>query len=600
MQKQLIVLIAVFSYITSILANEKPVHSTATLHTVTVYRSGAEMSHKVSATLQLGNTELIIEGLSSAIDINSIRVNCPAAVTIMGIEFSNNFLPPIKVSENMQRLKDSLDAGKKEKQQIQVQIATLTELMEVLKANKDIKGSATGLSVAELIKLMDYYQQKLQQLQEELAAQNVKQQSLDKLISRLNNQLAEEEKKNTTKGGRISLQLSVVSAGKYDFNLSYITPNAYWTPYYDIRVDDITKPLQLIYKSSISQTTGIDWQKVKLSLSTSIPSQWGNAPVLKSWLLGYINPVNTMNNMLQGKVSGVVVDEALQEVVVTGYGSINIRGTTNDENSEPIYIVNGAPMSKNEFSKISPAAIKKTETLKSSAATSIYGARATGGAIIITLKEGLNDYVTVSDNELNVVFDIALPYDVPTNGKAQTAILQEHLVPSVYKFYAVPKLDIDAYLLADITQWEKLNLLPGEANIIFEGTYVGKSFIDPAAISDTLNLTLGRDKRVVVKKEKLSDFSSIRFLGSNKLQKLTYEITVRNNKKETVQMLLKDQYPIPTLKEIEVELLDKGDANVDKETGLLSWNLTLAPNETKKFRFSYSVKYPKDRNLNLQ
>ncbi|MBX3242773.1 MAG: DUF4139 domain-containing protein [Chitinophagaceae bacterium] len=581
-------------------AADKPQKTNSSLTSVTVYRSGAEMQHKATATLQQGSSELIIEGVSNAVDINSIQVNCRAAVTILGVEFSSNFLQPAKPSDRMLRLKDSLGFAQKEKQKIQVQIATLSDLLEVLKANKDIKGSQTGLSVAELVKLMDYYKQKSQELQEELAIQNEKQKALDLRIARLNSQVAEEEKKNTTKSGQVHLQLSVAASGSYDFTLSYITPNAYWTPCYDIRVDNINKPLQLIYKSKIIQTTGIDWEKVKLSLSTSVPNQWGNAPVLKSWLLSYINPITAMDKMLEGKVGGVETNRELEEVVVVGYGTAKIRGAVSaDDEMEPLYVVNGAPMSKSEFSKLNPSVIKKMEVLKEASATSLYGARAAGGAILVTLKEGLSDYVTVSDNQLNVVFDIALPYDVPTNGKAQTAILKEHSIASDYKFYTVPKLDVDAYLLADIAGWEKLNLLPGEANIIFEGTYVGKSFIDPANISDTLNLTLGRDKRVVVKKEKLVDLSSVKFLGSNKLQKLTYEITVRNNKKDPVKLLLKDQYPIPTLKEIEVELLDKGEAVVDKETGLLSWNLSLAPNETRKLRFTYSVKYPKDRTINL-
>jgi uncharacterized protein (TIGR02231 family) len=169
----------------------------------------------------------------------------------------------------------------------------------------------------------------------------------------------------------------------------------------------------------------------------------------------------------------------------------------------------------------------------------------------------------------------------------------------LYKYYSVPRLDKDAYLLAEVSDWEKLNLLPGDANIIFEGTYVGKSFLDPASTLDTLNLTLGRDKRLVVKKEKLIDYSSTKFLGNNKIQKITYEITVKNNKKDTVRMMLKDQYPLSTNKEIEVELLDDGGAMNNAETGVLTWKLELAPGEQKKVRFSYNVKYPRDKLLNL-
>ena len=266
---------------------------------------------------------------------------------------------------------------------------------------------------------------------------------------------------------------------------------------------------------------------------------------------------------------------------------------------KPVYIVNGNIISDEAFAQINPNAIKKIEVLKSKAATAIYGSSAAGGATVVVLKDGLEDYVSVAGNALNVNFDIDMPYDVPTNGKEQTATLQVVDANTLYQHYAVPKLDADAYLLAQLPDWEKLNLLPGEANIILEGVYVGKTFIDPNATADTLNLTLGHDKRVVIKREKLTDFSSVKFLGSNKLQKFTYEITVKNNKSETINLLLKDQYPLSTNKDIEVELTESADAEINKDLGVLNWKLSLAPNETKKIRFSYSIKYPKDKTINL-
>jgi len=393
-----------------------------------------------------------------------------------------------------------------------------------------------------------------------------------------------------------------------EFTISYLTANAYWAPYYDLKADNIKSPVKIIYKAKISQTTGIDWKKVKLSLSTSTPSQYGQAPLLRSWFLSYINPVNAINKQLykensiqsalDGRVAGV---QQINEVVVSGYSNaIKLRGAASSQvNSQPLYIVNGAEMNYADYSRINPGSIKSIEVLKDANATAIYGARASNGVIITTLKDGLDEYVTVTDSELDVTYDIDLPYDVPTNGKQQVATLKEAEVPALFKYYAVPKLDKDAFLLAEIVNWEKLNLLPGEANIIFEGTYVGKSFIDPASTNDTLNLTLGKDKRVVVKREKLMDYSSIKFLGSNKLQTFTYEITVRNNKKDALSFMLKDQYPISTNKDVEVELLSHSDAMNNKEIGVLTWKLQLEPGETKKIRFSYSVKYPRGKTLNL-
>ncbi|MEY2916455.1 MAG: hypothetical protein RIS73_169, partial [Bacteroidota bacterium] len=405
------------------------------------------------------------------------------------------------------------------------------------------------------------------------------------------------------------LQLNCAIAGKYDFVITYISNNAYWNAFYDLKATSVVAPLKLIYRAKIFQTTGIDWKQVKLSLSTSTPTQTGNAPVFKAWFLSYINPVQryerdlsmqnniqSFNGMLQGKAAGVSVQ---QNSPGAAY-QIQIRGTsTLKGNNKPLYIVNGVPMEDGSIGDIDPNSIKDVQVLKDANATAIYGSRASNGVILITLKDGLDDYISVADRELDVTFNIELPYDVPTNGKAQTATLKEYDVPVTYKYYAVPKLDKEAFLLAEVADWEGLNLLPGEANIIFEGTYIGKSFIDPSSTQDTINLTMGRDKRVVIKREKLKDFSSVKFLGANKKQVLTYEITIKNNKKDEVNMILKDQYPVSQNKEVEAELLESNNAAVNEETGVLTWKLKLAPGEVKKVKISYSVKYPKDKILNL-
>jgi TonB-dependent SusC/RagA subfamily outer membrane receptor len=577
----------------------------SSLTTATIYRTGAELIHNASAQLQQGNQELLIQGVSNNVDINSIQIKCPSPVTIMGVEFNTNFLVLPEVDSRVKFLTDSLGMVQKELDKVNLQIQTTSELIDVLRSNRDIKGQQTGLSVAELMKLMDYYKTKSTELQNELALQREKQRRLNEQANKLRAQINEEQRKNTKTTGELKLQLSVAAAGRYEFIVSYVTPNAWWTPYYDIRVDDIKNPLKIIYKAKMVQTTGIDWKKVKLSLSTSVPNQWGNAPTLKPWFLGYFSPVNVMNTTLanapmalQGRVAGLSVERGLNEVTGTPT-NIRIRGMSSVKDAEPLYVVNGAVMTPNDFAKLNPNSIKSTNIMKGEQATAIYGARALNGVIVVTLKNGLEDYVSVTDNELNVTFDVELPYDIPTNGKEQTATLKEYNVKALYNYYAVPKLDKDAYLITELADWEQLNLLPGEANIIFEGTYVGKSFVDPASTMDTLSLTLGRDKRVVIKKDKLVDYSSVKFLGSNKVQKSTYELTVKNNKKDTIRMLLKDQFPVSTNKEIEVELLENGGASVNPEIGLLTWKLQLAPGEVKKVRFSYNVKYPKDKLVNL-
>jgi len=170
-------------------------------------------------------------------------------------------------------------------------------------------------------------------------------------------------------------------------------------------------------------------------------------------------------------------------------------------------------------------------------------------------------------------------------------------LPASYKYFAVPKAEKDAFLLAEVNDYSKYNLLPGEANVIFENMHVGKTFIDPNQTSDTLRLSMGRDRKIVVTREKVIDKSGTKFLSAKKEQTFTFDITVRNNKKEAVAILLQDQYPISTDKETEVELKASDHATLTPETGMLSWNLNLKPSESKKLRVSYKVRSPKDKVL---
>ncbi len=537
--KKLIVLLLLTTTLVCFAKDDKTTVS-AKLNAVTIFRSGVEMNHQTVANLKAGNNELVIDQLSNSLDVNSIQVKISDAITLLGTEYSNNYVATGNKSPRVKDLEDTLAELRKTLNKYQQSLNNIAELQKVLQLNREIKGTQNGLSVAELIKLMDYFKQKTIELQTEQTNTEEKKNKLQEQIDKLAVQLNDERLKNNGSNGRITLQLVVADAGKYSIEISYISYNARWTPFYDLRVDDLKLPIKLIYKAQISQTTGIDWKQVKLSLSTANPGQTGEAPILKSWFLSYISPY--------------------------GYSR------------SPEYASNTIP------------------TLKSMSMDESFGST---GDSKSKARKPLENYVTVSDYSLNVSFDIDVPYDIPTNGKQQTAVLKTYQMPAVFKHYAVPKLDREAYILAEITDWEKLNLLPGSANVIFEGTYTGKTFIDPNSSQDTLNLTIGKDKRVVVKRDKLVDFSSTKFLGSNKLQKFTYEITLKNNKKETINLQLKDQFPLSTNKDIEVDLIESNGAVLNNDIGVYNWQLAIPANESKKIRFTYSIKYPKDKQLNL-
>lgn len=291
---------------------------------------------------------------------------------------------------------------------------------------------------------------------------------------------------------------------------------------------------------------------------------------------------------LTGKVSGLTLDSDKDKKIVLR-GSRSITGENN-----ALVVIDGITSSANILAQLPPETIKSLIVLKGAQATSLYGSQGVNGVIVVTTKD-MNDYTTIEEQELNVSFDIDIPYDILSNGKAHSVSLKDIKIPATYKYYAAPKVEKEAFLLAELNDYAKYNLLPGEANIVFEGMYVGKTIINPSQTQDTLNLSMGRDKKISIKREKITDKSGTKFLSSYKEQTFTYDITVRNNKKEDINMLLKDQYPLSTDKEITVELLEKDGAKENEETGVLTWEIKLKPNETKKYRISYKVKYPKEK-----
>ena len=519
-------------------AGNGPAVFPSSLESVMVYRSGAEMVHSARVRLTQGNNELIIDDVSTTLDPATIRITSTGNVTIMAATFSRDYLQQETVSPFVKRLQDSVDILAKEQDRLGILIKSDEQLLELLNSNKNIGGTQTGVSAAELAKMMEYYRQQQLSIRTELGGYADKVTRLKMIRNKLEKEISEEESKNTKTAGRIFLQVLSPLAGTYDFTVSYLTTAAHWEPAYDLKVSGAGDPLQLFYKARLVQSSGIDWKHVKLSLSTSMPSQSGNAPVLSAKFLRFA------------------------EAVARGYFTL------------------------------SPSAAN-TLSFKSA------GVAVRDDADSEKFKSDLGSYLSITDNQLDVVFDIDIPYDIPSNGKEQGVELKEYKVPCTYQDYAAPVADRQAYLLGQIQGWEKLNLLPGEASVMVDGTYIGKSFIDPGSTQDTLNLTLGQDKRIVVRREKVADFSSVKFLGSSKKEVFTYQLTVRNSKKEKAQLLLKDQYPISTDKDIEVELLDNGGASVNKDTGVLTWKLELAAGETRQYKISYSIKYPKDKTVNL-
>ena len=210
------------------------------------------------------------------------------------------------------------------------------------------------------------------------------------------------------------------------------------------------------------------------------------------------------------------------------------------------------------------------------------------------------NYTTISEAQTNIEFVISLPYTILSDGKQNDVEIQNYSLPATFQYFCAPKLDNDAFLIARVSGWEQYNLLSGNMNLYFEGTYIGKSYLNSKNTEDTLDFSLGRDKNIAITRIKQKELTSKNVIGGNRKENISWEISVRNKKKQAINIVIEDQIPVTTDKTIEIEKTDTPDAAYVESTGILTWKIKVNSAETKKLNFSYTVKYPKDNTLYLE
>jgi hypothetical protein len=399
-------------------------------------------------------------------------------------------------------------------------------------------------------------------------------------------------------------------------------------------VKDISSPINLQYKANVFQSSGEDWKDVKLFLSTGNPNENGTKPVINPWYLKYVYAYQPVSNTIQGTytagvVSGVVADPNGNPIPGV---SVILKGTRTGVsadnngsfriNSKPgdVLTISGVGYEPREVvvgnTPYVPVVLNQSSAALSEVVVTAYG-QGNGGwsdeervnkkqlgysttkIKAEDLKRSQDLITTISYQPTTTVYEIKEPYTILNDGKTYMADIDGYEVKAGYEYYVAPKLNTDAYLTAKITDWQELNLLPGEANLFFEGTFLGKSMLDLANAGDTLNLSLGKDKGVAIKRTLVKDFSSKRFIGSNKTDTRQYEIVVRNNKQQPISIVVEDQFPISTQKEIEVQDRKYDGAKLDDDTQKITWQMTVDEKKENKVSFKYEVKYPKDKVLQL-
>jgi uncharacterized protein (TIGR02231 family) len=532
----------------------EPKHFSSTIGEVTVYLQGAMVKRTAEVNLEPGTNEIVFDGLSNYLDINSIRLESGSSITIMSVNASTNYLRPYEKTQTEKQLEASRDTLNLRLARVRNEITAYNNELDMLKQNYKIS-LASGSSYSDALEnSADFYQKRMKEILNELTNLGWKESDYLTKLQSVGNQINEIAGKNTHPYGEITVVASCDNYTKGSFSFSYYVSTAGWTPTYNMRAENTTSNVNLDYDAEVSQTTGEDWKNVKLTLSTGNPSVSGVKPRLAVNRLDFADELYYYSN-----------DRPMGR---KGYekNKMYLNNTINTNNGVVAY---GDGDDSIRFKNLD---LDKKQDLKYS-----------------------SDYTNLNQNVLATTFEINLKYDILSDGIAKHVRIQQYSLPAQFTYTALPKACQDAFLEANITGWEEYNLLPGEVNIFLENGFVGKSFIDPSTTKDTLTVSFGKDRKINIKRVRVKNFTKNQFLGSNKIQSFGYATSVRNTKKTPVDIKIEDQIPVSSQKDIVVELKESSGATLDAATGKLIWTLTLQPNEEKTVKFEYTVKYPKSK-----
>ncbi|WP_157954990.1 DUF4139 domain-containing protein [Proteus terrae] len=527
---------------TSTFANEinsvvptKPLNYDIKLNQATIFLRGAELENNVTLNLPAGQSEVVLSNVANNIDPRSLSISIDNEdVIINTINVKKTPIAPSYPSDIAVLMEKQKDINKRI-EELNININVGDEQITLLK-DQSFFGYGETQSLEQSSQKFDFISQKMTSIlnQQKMAREEIAE--LTEQLEELSRQLEIDMPIIAQEKTQIVLSLGTSKNLISKMRISYITPDAGWSPAYDIRSQGMDKPILLTYKADVIQNTGLNWDKVKLILTSTNPSLNITAPTLSPWYLALYND----NAKFRSKNMSM-------------------------EMASP-----AAP---------SPAMIREESHEKQ-------------------LNKGITRYVTTNNNGINLSHAIALPYTLKNSTEPNTLVINQKEVVANYRYLTTPKLVEEVYLQAEVKDWENLNLLNGRANIYYMNSFIGNSYINTNELTELLNIPFGIDKNIQISRinnEKIRKEPI--FIGTTIEQKESYTIKVRNTYNSPVKVTIYDQLPFSQESNINVADAVYKDGVLDKDTGEIKWDITLGAKEEKSLPLNYTLSYPKNRQI---
>ncbi len=536
---------------------------TSRIDKATVFLSGAQVFRKTnSIPIKKGVNEIVIQDVSPYVNQQQLQATAIGNFLILDVQLQTQYVPPTnyegvvlpqKIQSEMNRLEDSVLYLTFELERINEKLNNLASEKNMIMQSQLVKSGGTSDTLPEFKEIVSFYREKLDDINELIVAwKKIKHQTgvrdlkhkarLQELKTYAQQTKQPNEPAKTRYHVVVTTYSDYSTSGKIEVN--YFINNAGWIPAYDLRANSTNEPIDITYKARVFQNTGEDWDNVKLTLSTYDRTYSAVKPTAGVWRLDYtVNKPVAVNSSISNQV----------------YYSQNMSSPVQAQSAQKRML--------------------EDESYEDVSYTFVPG----------------QSLSTINQNFSNVEFDVKLPYSIKADGSQKLMVVMNEKVEADFFHYMLPRMNKYGFLQAKIGDWENLSLLPGKANIYFQQTIVGSTMIDPAAMSDTMELTLGKDQGLVATRKKISEEERKVGLSKRIVKEYTFEIEIRNNSRASVDLTLEDLIPITKNEDIKIKMVEGNGAYLNDTNGMLTWKLKMNAGGKEIIRFTYSIEHEKDK-----
>lgn len=536
---------------------------------VKLFLTAGQLTHDQEVRLKKGRNKLVFKGISVYADPSSIQFNAGKDARLISVSTEMDFSAAEVVNPRITVLKDSLDMVNDKIQFNQDEIAAYRAEEGILNTNKDLGGESKNLTVQEIEAAADFYHKRTLEIKRALSKLHKENRALSIDVENIRYQLVELNYDENQRSNQVIVLLDVAEERSYDTELKYLVTDCGWAASYDLSAEDVDKQVNLVYKAQVYNNTGTAWEDVKLTLSTADPRLSAAFPELKPWYLTY----QSYARYKKGRMEYFMPQSMDQDYRQMANSDLNMANQRVYDN----YYLGDGEEQRNMLEDNSFKLQQKLDPQRDQ----------------VAIKQ-------IQISELSTEFEIEEKFSCPSDAKPYTVNVRDYHLDATFSHITIPKLDRSAFLLAHITGWQELDLMPGPTNVYFGGQYVGVSEIDTRNVSDTLSLSFGRDEKVMVLRKLKNEMASKSVIGNTRKESYLYEIAVRNNRSTPINIEVYDQVPISQNSDINVIIDELSSGHHDEETGEVMWKLNASSGETISKTIGYTVKYPKNARVSVK